>query len=85
MKEYTQSHNKEVLTYWKKKLNDEIIANALDLRTLVTQERDGIIKRRAETIGTQQKSREYFDESRTGSRTIQLERFMLSLLIDYVQ
>ena len=28
------------------------------------------------------KSREYFDESRTSSPTIQLESFMLSLLID---
>ena len=49
--------------------------------THVTQKRDGIIKGRAVTNRKQQKSREYFGESRSTSSTIQLESLILSLLI----
>ena len=83
MKEYTQLHNKEVFEpIENQNLKDEIKATSLHLIILVTQKRDGIIKRRSVTNGRQHKSREYFDESRTSSPTIQLESFMLSLLID---
>ena len=61
MKEYTQLHNKEVFEPIENlNLNEEIKAKALDLITLVTQKRDGIIKGRAVTNGRQQKKQRIF-------------------------
>ena len=58
MKDYTQLQNKEVFEpIEKQNMNDEIKAKALDLITLVTQKRDGIIKGRAVTNGRQKKQR----------------------------
>ena len=72
MKEYTQLHNKEEFEPIEKEtLTNEIRAKALDSITLITQKSDGIIEGRAVTNGRQQKSKEYFDESRTSSPTIQ--------------
>ena len=61
---YEEIHKKEVFEpIEKQNLHDEMKAKALALITLITQKRDRIIKRRADTNGRQQKSREYFDES----------------------
>ena len=57
MKEYTQLHNKDVFeSIEKQNLDEEIKAKALDLITLVTHKRDGIIKGRSVTNRRQQKA-----------------------------
>ena len=67
MKEHTQSHNKSIN---KQNFKDEFKTKALDFITPVTQKTYEIIKGRAITNGRQQKSREYFDESRISTPTI---------------